>query len=65
MSCRPECSTCEGLRHRTEPVISIQYHSEASPGPQDNLYVFDRFLEMIGEFQPATDRVMYTERIKK
>ena len=25
--------TCEGLRHRAEPVISIQYHSEASPGP--------------------------------
>jgi len=40
--------TCEGLRHRTEPVISIQYHSEASPGPLDNVYVFDRFLEMMG-----------------
>jgi carbamoyl-phosphate synthase small subunit len=39
--------TCEGLRHRTEPVISIQYHSEASPGPLDNVYVFDRFLEMM------------------
>jgi len=45
--------TCEGLRHRTEPVISIQYHSEASPGPLDNLYVFDRFLEMIAEFGPV------------
>lgn len=40
--------TCEGLRHRTEPVISIQYHSEASPGPLDNVYVFDRFVQMIG-----------------
>ncbi len=39
--------TCEGLRHRTEPVISIQYHSEASPGPLDNVYVFDRFINMI------------------
>ena len=45
--------TCEGLRHRSEPVISIQYHSEASPGPLDNVYVFDRFLEMIATFQPA------------
>lgn len=44
--------TCEGLRHRTEPVISIQYHSEASPGPLDNVYVFDRFLDMIEEFKP-------------
>jgi len=42
--------TCEGLRHRSEPAISIQYHSEASPGPLDNVYVFDRFLEMIDDF---------------
>ena len=34
-------------------MISIQYHSEASPGPLDNIYVFDRFLEMIKEFAPA------------
>ena len=39
--------TCEGLRHRSEPVISIQYHSEASPGPLDNVYIFDRFMDMI------------------
>jgi len=39
--------TCEGLRHRSLPVISIQYHSEAAPGPRDNLYIFDRFLEMV------------------
>ncbi len=45
--------TCEGLRHRSEPVISIQYHSEASPGPLDNVYVFDRFLEMVATFRPA------------
>jgi carbamoyl-phosphate synthase small subunit len=43
--------TCEGLRHRTEPVMSIQYHSEASPGPLDNVYVFDRFLQMIDEMR--------------
>ncbi len=49
--------TCEGLRHRTEPVISIQYHSEASPGPLDNVYVFDRFMEMIEGFTPAKGRV--------
>ena len=41
--------TVEGLRHRSLPVMSIQYHSEASPGPLDNEQVFDQFLEMIGE----------------
>ena len=39
--------TVEGLRHRSLPVMSIQYHSEASPGPLDNEYIFDRFLEMV------------------
>ena len=39
--------TVEGLRHRSLPVISIQYHSEASPGPLDNEYIFDRFLDMV------------------
>jgi carbamoyl-phosphate synthase small subunit len=48
--------TCEGLRHRTEPVISIQYHSEASPGPLDNVYVFDRFVQMMEEFAPNRKR---------
>ncbi len=52
--------TCEGLRHRSEPVISIQYHSEASPGPLDNVYVFDRFLEMVSAFPPAWERGMHT-----
>ncbi len=49
--------TCEGLRHRTEPMISIQYHSEASPGPLDNVYVFDRFLEMIEANPPRREVV--------
>jgi len=39
--------TVEGLRHRDLPILSIQYHSEASPGPLDNLYVFERFLDMV------------------
>ena len=40
-------NTVEGMRHRELPVMSIQYHSEASPGPLDNVYLFDRFLEMM------------------
>ncbi len=37
----------EGLAHEELPVFSVQYHPEASPGPEDNLYLFDRFAEMI------------------
>ena len=39
--------TVEGLSHRELPLISIQYHAEGSPGPQDNVYLFERFLDMV------------------
>jgi len=41
--------TMEGLKHKELPIFAIQYHSEASPGPWDNTYLFDRFLEMVTE----------------
>jgi carbamoyl-phosphate synthase small subunit len=39
--------TVEGLWHRELPILTIQYHSEASPGPMDNVYLFDRFIDMV------------------
>lgn len=44
-------NTVEGLIHRDLPVFTIQYHSEASPGPRDNNYLFDRFLKIMDEFK--------------
>lgn len=37
--------TVEGLRHSELPIFAIQYHSEASPGPQDNVYLFEKFVK--------------------
>jgi carbamoyl-phosphate synthase small subunit len=37
--------TVEGLRHRELPIFTIQYHPEASPGPQDSAYLFDDFVK--------------------
>ena len=37
--------TVEGFRHTTRPIFSVQYHPEASPGPHDADYLFQRFLE--------------------
>ncbi|HEX9808812.1 MAG TPA: glutamine-hydrolyzing carbamoyl-phosphate synthase small subunit [Alphaproteobacteria bacterium] len=37
----------EGLALRDRPVFSVQYHPEASPGPQDSHYLFQRFVEMM------------------
>jgi carbamoyl-phosphate synthase small subunit len=39
--------TVEGLQHKELPIFTIQYHSEASPGPRDNTYLFDRFLKIV------------------
>ena len=36
----------EGLRHRSLPVISVQYHPEGAPGPQDRAQLFDEFLTL-------------------
>lgn len=41
--------TVEGLRHTSLPLLTIQYHSEAAPGPLDNVEMFDRFLAMVDE----------------
>jgi len=42
-------NTVEGLRHRSLPVYSVQYHPEAGPGPHDPAYLFDQFVAMMEE----------------
>jgi len=39
--------TVEGLRHRSLPVFTVQYHGEASPGPRDSEYLFGEFMGMV------------------
>lgn len=39
--------TVEGLKHKTWPAFSIQYHPEAAPGPYDSGYLFDHFIDMM------------------
>lgn len=39
--------TSEGLRHRTLPVMAVQYHPEACPGPHDSTYLFQQFIGLM------------------
>lgn len=39
--------TVEGFRHKSMPLLSVQYHPEAAPGPQDSAYIFDDFVSMM------------------
>jgi carbamoyl-phosphate synthase small subunit len=39
----------EAMRHATEPIFTLQYHSEASPGPNDSEFVFDEFIQFMTE----------------
>lgn len=41
--------TIEGYRHKTFPILSVQYHPEAAPGPEDASYLFKDFVEMMKE----------------
>ena len=44
-------NTLEGLRHRSLPLFSVQYHPEASPGPHDSHYLFQDFRKMMEEWK--------------
>ncbi|MFC6268111.1 carbamoyl phosphate synthase small subunit [Frigoriflavimonas asaccharolytica] len=43
--------TNEGLKHKIHPCFSVQYHPEASPGPEDANYLFDEFIVLMEEFK--------------
>jgi carbamoyl-phosphate synthase small subunit len=43
--------TVEGIRHKKYPIYSFQHHPEAAPGPHDDQYLFQYFIEMMKEYK--------------
>ena len=41
--------SCEGVRHKKYPCFAVQYHPEASSGPEDSRYLFDEFIRLMEE----------------
>jgi carbamoyl-phosphate synthase small subunit len=60
--------TVEGIEHKSKPIIAVQFHPEASPGPYDCMYVFDRFKEVIAnglKQEPAAKVRLAKKKAKK
>jgi carbamoyl-phosphate synthase small subunit len=56
-------NTVEGFEHKNKPIIAVQFHPEASPGPYDCMFVFDRFKEIIAaDMVDKTDTMEDAER---
>lgn len=57
--------TVEGIEHKSKPIIAVQFHPEASPGPYDCMYVFDRFKEIIANGMKQEPAAAKAPRAKK
>jgi carbamoyl-phosphate synthase small subunit len=44
----------EGMLHKSLPILSVQFHPEAHPGPAESEYLFDEFLEMVKKTRRET-----------
>ncbi|MGI8670703.1 MAG: glutamine-hydrolyzing carbamoyl-phosphate synthase small subunit [Aridibacter sp.] len=53
--------TVAGIKHKSLPIFSVQYHPEAAPGPHDAEYHFKRFVELMKERKSPTNRHEYHE----
>ena len=57
-------NTVEGIRHTQLPAFSVQYHPESAPGPNDSLYLFAEFRQMIEEFKAKKSASPQTPEVK-
>ena len=49
--------TVEGLQHKVLPIVSVQFHPEAAPGPTESGFLMDEFIQMVEQCQPPEPKV--------
>jgi carbamoyl-phosphate synthase small subunit len=52
-------NTNEGIRHRYRPISSVQFHPEASPGPNDTVFLFDDFLRTVRNHKDSKKQAIH------
>ena len=57
-------NTVEGIRHTELPAFSVQYHPESAPGPNDSLYLFAEFRQMILDFKAKQTAIAEAAKAK-
>jgi carbamoyl-phosphate synthase small subunit len=57
--------TVEGIAHESKPIIGVQFHPEASPGPYDCMFVFDRFKELLDKFYGSSSAASTVDKNPK
>jgi carbamoyl-phosphate synthase small subunit len=54
--------TIEGIKHETKPIIAVQFHPEASPGPYDCMHVFEEFRDLV-EQDRSDEKSIQSDRV--
>lgn len=57
--------TVEGIEHESKPIIAVQFHPEASPGPYDCIFVFERFKELLDNFYRSSSALTSENKSSK
>lgn len=55
-------ATIEGIKHETKPIIAVQFHPEASPGPYDCMHVFEEFRDLV-EQDGSDEKSIQSDRV--
>jgi carbamoyl-phosphate synthase small subunit len=58
-------NTLEGIKHKKIPAFSVQFHPEASPGPNDAKYIFNEFIELIKREKKTENKILSTKCISQ